>query len=206
MHNASTKERIIENALALFSQNGIDATSLEQIAASVGVKAPAIYKHFKSKQEIIDSIIERIFERYDSLVESEKREYEAVGQNLNDFSEETVRLIVAIFRKMIECSVKDEFFFKATKLIQTERYRLEPLKNLYQSEFHEHFLKPAETMLQEFVKKGFLKDEDIVIMSTQFVSPLILGVDSLRSNPGTEDETFSLLEKHITQFFRVYKK
>ena len=70
----STKERIIDSALTLFSENGIESTSVEQIASSVGVKAPALYKHFKSKQEIVDSIFLMIFERYNAKIETEQRE------------------------------------------------------------------------------------------------------------------------------------
>ena len=51
-----TKQRILDEALWLFSQSGYDAVSVERIASAVGIKAPSLYKHFKSKQEIFDAI------------------------------------------------------------------------------------------------------------------------------------------------------
>lgn len=51
-----TKQRILDEALRLFSQSGYDAVSVERIASAVGIKAPSLYKHFKSKQEIFDAI------------------------------------------------------------------------------------------------------------------------------------------------------
>lgn len=52
-----TKQRILDEALRLFSQSGYDAVSVERIASAVGIKAPSLYKHFKSKQEIFDAIV-----------------------------------------------------------------------------------------------------------------------------------------------------
>lgn len=53
------KERILEEALQLFSQNGYTGTSMNDIAAKLGVTKAALYKHYKSKQEILDSIVEK---------------------------------------------------------------------------------------------------------------------------------------------------
>ena len=52
-----TKKRIIETALALFSQSGYLATSMNDIAQQVGLTKAALYKHFSGKQEILDCII-----------------------------------------------------------------------------------------------------------------------------------------------------
>ena len=53
----STKEKILEAALSLFAENGYDGTSVEQIANIVGIKAPSLYKHFKGKEDILNSLI-----------------------------------------------------------------------------------------------------------------------------------------------------
>ena len=47
----STKEKILDAALTLFAENGYDGTSVEQIANIVGIKAPSLYKHYKSKED-----------------------------------------------------------------------------------------------------------------------------------------------------------
>ena len=56
----NTKERILEEALKLFSQSGYMGTSMTDIAAELGVTKAALYKHYKSKQEILESIVERM--------------------------------------------------------------------------------------------------------------------------------------------------
>ena len=48
----STKEKILLEALTLFSKNSYDAITVNQIAQIVGIKAPSLYKHYQSKQYI----------------------------------------------------------------------------------------------------------------------------------------------------------
>ena len=56
----NTKERILEEALKLFAQSGYMGESMNDIATNLGVTKAALYKHYKSKQEILDSIVEKM--------------------------------------------------------------------------------------------------------------------------------------------------
>ena len=53
-----TKQRILDEALTLFSEKGYANVFVGEIAGRVGIKAPSLYKHYKSKQAIFDAIIE----------------------------------------------------------------------------------------------------------------------------------------------------
>ena len=57
-----TKERILNTALALFSQRGYLGTSMSDIANELGMTKGALYKHYTSKQEILDRITARMGE------------------------------------------------------------------------------------------------------------------------------------------------
>jgi AcrR family transcriptional regulator len=59
---ADTKENILQAALRLFAQDGYEAVSVSAIAAELGVTKPALYKHYKSKRDIFDHIVERMAE------------------------------------------------------------------------------------------------------------------------------------------------
>ena len=48
-----TRQRIIEGALRLFAEKGVDAASIRDIAASAAITEPAIYRHFKSKEDLV---------------------------------------------------------------------------------------------------------------------------------------------------------
>lgn len=55
-----TKEHILETALELFAQSGYLGTSMSDIAGELGITKGALYKHYTSKQEILNSIVERM--------------------------------------------------------------------------------------------------------------------------------------------------
>ena len=65
-----SKRRILDAALKLFSTNGYEATSIGQIEKAVGFRKASFYSYFKSKQEILDTLIEEIGERYKDYSES----------------------------------------------------------------------------------------------------------------------------------------
>ena len=60
MEEKNTKKRILEEALRLFAKNGYLGTSMNDIARQLGVTKAALYKHYTSKQEILDSIVEKM--------------------------------------------------------------------------------------------------------------------------------------------------
>lgn len=53
-----TKRKIFETSLKLFSEKGYDATSIEEITATVGVAKGTLYYHFSSKEEIFNFLVE----------------------------------------------------------------------------------------------------------------------------------------------------
>lgn len=58
----STRERILAAAASLFAEHGFDGSSMPAIARSSGITAGAIYKHFKSKGELLLEVVKRSFE------------------------------------------------------------------------------------------------------------------------------------------------
>jgi AcrR family transcriptional regulator len=63
-----TRSRIQAVALELFTEEGYDKTSLREIAERLGVTKAALYYHFKSKQEIIDSLTADQMARVEKLI------------------------------------------------------------------------------------------------------------------------------------------
>ena len=63
-----TRQRIQSVALELFAEQGYDKTSLREIAERLGVTKAALYYHFKSKEDIVASLVEDYFGQIDDLV------------------------------------------------------------------------------------------------------------------------------------------
>ncbi len=56
------KTRILDAAEDLFANKGYEATSIVDIADTVGIRGPAIYKHYSSKDEVYNAVVDRLFE------------------------------------------------------------------------------------------------------------------------------------------------
>jgi AcrR family transcriptional regulator len=79
----NTKDRIIQTALKQALLNGYRATSLNTIAAEVGVSKPALYHHFPSKTALFREVIEYFF----SLMQQWSRQYNADVSSFREFLE-----------------------------------------------------------------------------------------------------------------------
>ena len=63
-----TREQIRRLALELFAQRGYDGTSLREIADRLGITKAAVYYHFKTKEDILASLVNDFFAEVDELV------------------------------------------------------------------------------------------------------------------------------------------
>ncbi|MGX1614444.1 TetR/AcrR family transcriptional regulator [Micromonospora chalcea] len=63
-----TRQRIQAVALELFTEHGYEKTSLREIAERLGVTKAALYYHFKSKDEIVTSLVDDRLRRMDELI------------------------------------------------------------------------------------------------------------------------------------------
>jgi AcrR family transcriptional regulator len=63
-----TRARIQQVAVELFTEHGYEGTSLREIAERLGVTKAALYYHFKSKEDIIQSLVEDYLALMDELI------------------------------------------------------------------------------------------------------------------------------------------
>lgn len=67
-----TKAEIINVAKAEFMEKGFQETSMRTIAGKVGITATALYRHYKNKEEIFDTIVEPAVSAWEVMCRSEE--------------------------------------------------------------------------------------------------------------------------------------
>ena len=63
-----TRARIQQVAIELFTEHGYEGTSLREIAERLDLTKAALYYHFKSKEDIVRSLVEDYFGQIDALI------------------------------------------------------------------------------------------------------------------------------------------
>ena len=92
---AGTRARIQQVALELFTDDGYEATSLREIAEQLGVTKAALYYHFKTKDEIIESLVDDRVALIGELIDvgrtSSRARYETRREFLRRYSDAAAR-------------------------------------------------------------------------------------------------------------------
>jgi AcrR family transcriptional regulator len=73
----AAQTRVLDAALDLISEHGVSGTSLQMIADSMGVTKAAVYRQFKSKDDIVIALTEREFGRLEDALEAAEAEESA---------------------------------------------------------------------------------------------------------------------------------
>jgi len=65
--SSSRKEEILDQAMELIIENGLSGLSMSKVAERMGFTEPAMYRHFKNKQDLVISLIQKVSERFEEL-------------------------------------------------------------------------------------------------------------------------------------------
>ena len=60
-----TRERVLEAALYLADQGGLEGLSMRKLGQALGVEAMAVYYHFANKERVLDGIVDLVFGEID---------------------------------------------------------------------------------------------------------------------------------------------
>ncbi len=201
-----TKRKIIDVALTLFSEKGYGNVYVGQIAEGVGIKAPSLYKHYKSKQDIFEAILEEMRNRYDkqaALLNMTGNDFLLDFRLYTDISEdELVNMGIGLFSFFLH----DEYECKFRKMLTIEQFSNNELAELFSQQYFNEPLKYQTGLLQLLIAQGNMKNEDANVMALQFFAPIYLLMTLCDREPEREDEALQMLENHIRQFSRMYKE
>ena len=129
---SNRKEEILIVALHLFARDGYEAVSVSQIAGELDMTKGALYRHYKSKRDIFDSIVKRM-EQQDS---EQARENEVPEESIEKTPEEYQNVsfddFVEYSKSMFEYWTEDDFASSFRKMLTIEQFRSEEMQNLYQ--------------------------------------------------------------------------
>lgn len=206
MQKGNTRDRILEVALALFSVNGYEATSVSEIAAEVGIQKASLYSHFESKQEILECIIREIMRKYarQSIFSSvDWSKPDTVQVNAMHWNEETLKKQTM---DQLHYILHTSELSMGRKMLVIEQFKNPELGKLLTKQNYDDVLSYYKGLFSFLIQKGVLKDDDPEMLAAEYCLPISVWLEICDRDPSREEEIMALIEKHIHRFFRVHHR
>lgn len=199
-----TKDLILITALNLFSERGYDGVSMRELAAEVGIKAASIYNHFSSKEDIFNSLLAEMQNRYEQIIHQvnvPSGTFEETAVQYIGISEERLQQIAG---GLFLYFAKDEFAAPFRRMIISEQYRSSMAGDIYSQMFINGALEYQKELFKNLIEQGEFVEADPEIVALHFYSPIFLLLD--KYDETQEQEVMEMLYKHVSQFSKLYVK
>ena len=126
------KEEILIVALHLFAREGYEAVSVSQIAGELDMTKGALYRHYKSKRDIFDCIVQRMEQQDSEQARQNEVPEESIEKVPEEYQNVSVEDFVGYSKSMFEYWTEDDFASSFRKMLTIEQFRSEEMQNLYQ--------------------------------------------------------------------------
>lgn len=199
----TTKEEILLTSLKLFAEGGFDGVSTGMIAEKIGITKGALYRHYKNKQEIFDSIVQRMFEMDMERAEEDSVPAEEYDKDPDKYEKTGLKEFCDYVVNQFDFWTKDEFASCLRRMITLEQYKSPEKMKLYQDVIGIGPVKYSADIFSAMIKnKQLNKDAQRMgawKLAVEFFAPLKLFIQL--SDGGAEHDKLRKVLKEITDGF-----
>ncbi len=190
-----TKEKILAKALELFSQKGYEGTNINELMVSVGLVKSAMYRHFNSKEEIWNALLDRLIVYYEERFGS--------AENLPPVPESQEELL-AMTMRMVNFTVHDETVVMTRKLLTIEQYRDERAGKLATKHFLTGLTEMFTHVFSGMMEKGLLRRDDPELLAFSYTAPISALIHLCDREPEQTGDALDRIEAFARLFIRTY--
>lgn len=190
-----TRERILDAALMLFSENGYAGTNIRELTSSLGLVKSAMYRHFKSKQEIWDTLLDEMIAYYESRFGSPEH-LSPVPNSLEG--------LTAMTMQMAKLTIYDDKIIRTRKVLSIEQYRDERARALASRYFLTGLTQMFTPVFREMMDRGLLRQDDPKALAFAYTAPISSLIHLCDREPDKTEEALSQIEAFSRHFIRTY--
>ena len=191
-----TKEKILTKALELFSRTGYEGTNINELMGSVGLVKSAMYRHFNSKEEIWNALLDRLIAYYEERFGS--------AENLPPVPESPEELL-AMTMRMVNFTVHDETVVMTRKLLTIEQYRDERARKLATKHFLTGLTEMFSHVFSGMMEKGLLRRENPELLAFSYTAPISALIHLCDREPDRTDDALDRIEAFARLFIQTYR-
>ena len=158
-----TKERILATALELFSQNGYAGPNIRELTAALGLVKSSMYKHFASKEDIWNALLDEMIAYYAARFGSAEH-LPPVPDSLEGLVDMTMQ--------MVNITVHDEKIIMTRKVLTLEQFRDDRARDLATKHFLTGLTEMFKRIFAGMMDKGLLRKDDPRMLAFAYTAPI----------------------------------
>lgn len=197
----------MEEALTLFSSRGYQGTSVKNIADAVGIRDSSLYKHFKSKKEIFETIVEEMAKRMEAMSHTfglpDDTSVEAAAFAYGGITEDE---LVELSKNVFLFYLRDSFAGRFRRMLTIEQYRDREIAAVYRKIYMEDSIRYQTVLFEEMIRQGVFAEADARAMAINFYAPIFFLLNKYDSQDCDVEEGLGELERQVREFARIYHK
>ncbi len=190
-----TKERILNAALEMFSQNGYAGTNIRELTASLGLGKSSMYRHFESKEEIWNTLLDEMTAYYGERFGSPEH-LPPVPDSLEGLVGMTVR--------MADLTIHDEKIVMTRKLLSIEQFRDNRARELATRQFVTGLTEMFTRIFEGMMDRGLLRRDDPAMLAFAYTAPISVLIHLCDREPEKTAGVLEEIEAFSRHFIRVY--
>ena len=190
-----TKERILAKALELFSQKGYEGTNIQEIMVSLGLVKSAMYRHFESKEEIWNTLLDRLIDYYEERFGSPEH-LPPIPESLEE--------LLAMTMRMVNFTVHDETVVMTRKLLTIEQFRDDRARALATKYFLTSLTEMFTHVFSGMMEKGLLRREDPAMVAFAYTAPISALIHLCDREPEKTEDALAWIETFASHFIKTY--
>lgn len=191
-----TKERILDAALEMFSQNGYAGTNIRELSASLGLVKSGVYKHYESKEAIWNALLDEMIAYYGERFGS--------PEHLPPVPD-TLEGLATMTMQMVNFTVHDEKIIMTRKVLTLEQYRDDRARDLATKHFLTGLTDMFTQIFSGMMEKGLLRQDDPAMLAFAYTAPISSLIHLCDREPEKTGEAMTQIEAFVRHFIATYK-
>ena len=192
----TTKEKILDAALESFAENGYKGTNLRDLAAMLGLSKSALYKHYESKEEIWNALIDRMEAYYTARFGS--------SENMPPIPASGDELLEVTMR-MLDFTLHDRKVILTRRLLLTEQFRDDRARKFATLHFLTGTKDIYTKIFSEMMKNNLLKKDDPEMLAFGYTAPITALVHLCDREPEREAEIVREIETFVRHYIKEHE-
>lgn len=197
----STKDKILDVAIDLFSYKGYSGVSIREITREVGIKESSLYNHFKNKDEIIKTIFELFQKEFSkTLPPTEMLDDILANSSIEEFFERGFER----FREHIDQPIVEKFW----RILYIEHYRNEQARSIFLNDIIKKTLDFLKMVFEKLIEQGKIGTFTPELLAAEYQYPMfsmIAEYNMLRFDSKDTTNIEKRMREHLEFFLEMIK-